>query len=70
MLFEVALQQQTGKAPAFLAHAKHFRQAGSVSLAEDEKASHDAFQRILQQADAGMSAVLIFVSLWSVFHAL
>ncbi len=70
MLSEVALQQQTGKVPAFLAHAKHFRQAGSVSLAEEEKVSHDAFQHILEQADAGRSAVLMLVSVWSVYHTL
>lgn len=53
MMFESVLQQQTGKVPSFLSRAKHFKEAGSVTMEEEERLSHAAFQKILQMADAG-----------------
>lgn len=56
MMFEVAMQHQTGKVPSFLSQAKLFKDSASMSLEEEQQASHAAFQRILHQADAGKHA--------------
>lgn len=53
MTFESVLQQQTGKVPSFLSRAKHFKEAGSVTMEEEQRVCHAAFQKILQMADAG-----------------
>ncbi|KAL3160328.1 hypothetical protein ABBQ38_15496 [Trebouxia sp. C0009 RCD-2024] len=54
MTFETMLHQRTGKIPSFLSHAKHFREAGSMTVEEEQRISHAAFEKILQMADAGL----------------
>ena len=52
-MFELVLQQQTGKVPSFLSRAKHFEETGSLTMEEEQRMSHAACQKILQMADAG-----------------
>ena len=51
MMFESVLRQQTGKVPSFLSRAKLFKEAGSMTMEEEQRVSHAPFQ-ILQMADA------------------
>ena len=53
MVFQMAMQQQTGKVPVFLSQSKHFKEAASMTLEDEQNASHAAFQHILELADAG-----------------
>lgn len=58
MLFEIALQQQTGRVPSFL--TKHVTASTSMPLEEEHEAAHaathEAFQHVQQQGDAGKHA--------------
>lgn len=53
MIFETALQQQTGTVPNFLSRPKHLNEAGSMSVEEEQRVSQAAFEKMLQMADAG-----------------
>lgn len=52
MIIEAALQQQTGTEPSCLSHAKHFSEAGSITVEEEQRVSQAAFREMLQAADA------------------
>ena len=61
MLFEIALQRQTGRVPSFL--TQHITASASMPLEEEQAAAHAACQHVQQQADAGKHARSF--ALWS-----
>ena len=61
ILHEIALQQQTGRAPSFL--SQHVIASASMPGEEEQAVSCAAFQHVQQQANAGKRAESLAV--WS-----
>lgn len=53
MISQSMLQRQTGTVPSFLSRAKHYSEAGSMTVDEERRVCHAAFQEIPQVAGAG-----------------
>ena len=61
MMYEIALQRQTGRMPSFL--SQHITASASMPLEEEQAVSHAALQHVQQQGNAGKHAASS--ALWS-----